>query len=188
MVGVLTMAAAAAPPPVKDYEIEPCKKRRKDDDSSSCETITKYLSPIGKTGEKVFSPSKPSNILHYFRKTSPTTEKLQSTKECKLKPSPPLLVGNNKDCKIPLEVFSNRESKKKRKRVSLSHQLNDVKIENESPVEISNDDSKEDCGLSDFVENSTSVFLYKKHVEALAESIQEDSRNQSNTMTSKKKL
>lgn len=180
------MAAAAAPPPVKDCEIEPCRKRRKDDDSSSCETITKYLSPIGKTEDKVFSPSKPSNILHYFRKTSPTTEKLQSTKECKLKPSPPLLVGNSKDCKIPLEVFSNRESKKKRKRVSLSHQLNDVKIENESPVEISNDDSKEDCGLSDFVENSTSVFLYKKHVEALAESIQEDSRNQSNTMTSKK--
>lgn len=72
MVGVLTMAAAAAPPPVKDCEIEPCRKRRKDDDSSSCETITKYLSPIGKTEDKVFSPSKPNNILHYFRKTSPT--------------------------------------------------------------------------------------------------------------------
>ncbi|XP_028615137.1 ATPase family AAA domain-containing protein 5 [Grammomys surdaster] len=185
MVGVLTMAAAAASPPVKDYEIEPCKKRRKDDDSSSCETITKYLSPIGKTGDKVFSPSKPSNILHYFRKTSPTTEKLQSTKESKIKPSPSLLASNSKDCKTLLEVFSNRESKRKRKRVSLPPQLNDNKIENESPVEISNDDSKEDCDLSDFVENSTSVFLYKKHVEVLAESIQ-DSSNQSNAMTSKK--
>ncbi|XP_029339759.1 ATPase family AAA domain-containing protein 5 isoform X2 [Mus caroli] len=185
MVGVLTMAAAAAPLPVKDYEIEPCKKRRKDDDNSSCETITKYLSPIGKTGDKVFSPPKPSNILHYFRKSSPTTEKLQSTKAYKIKPSPPLLVGNSKDCKTPLEVFSNREFKRKRKRVSLSSQLNDIKIQDECPFESSNNDSKEDCGLSDFVENSTSASLYKKHVDVLAESI-EDSRIQSNTKSSKK--
>ncbi|XP_029401964.1 ATPase family AAA domain-containing protein 5 [Mus pahari] len=185
MVGVLTMAAAAAPPPVKDYEIEPCKKRRKDDDNSSCETITKYLSPIGKTIDKVYSPPKPSNILHYFRKTSPTTKKLQLTKACKIKPSPPLLVGNSKDCKTPLEVFSSRDFKRKRKRVGLSPQLNDIKIQDECPVEISNNDSKEDCGLSDFVENSTSVFLYKKHVKVLTESI-EDSRNQSNTKSSKK--
>ncbi|XP_052049923.1 ATPase family AAA domain-containing protein 5 isoform X2 [Apodemus sylvaticus] len=185
MVGVLTMAAPAAPPPVKDYEIEPCKKRRKDDDNSSCETITKYLSPIGKTGDKVFSPPKPSNILHYFRKTSPTTEKLQLTKACKTKTSPPLLVGNSKDSKTLMEVFPSREFKRKRKRVSLSPQLNDIKIENECAVELSNNDSKEDSGLSDFVENSTSVFLYKKHVEVLVESIQ-DSRNQSNTSSSKK--
>lgn len=177
------MAAAAAPRPVKDYEIEPCKKRRKDDDSSSCETITKYLSPIEKTGDKVFSPPKPSNILHYFRKTSPTDEKLQSTKECKIKPSPSLLVGNSKECKTPLEVLSNTEFKKKGKRVNLSHQLNDIKIE--SAVGISSGDSKEDCDLSDFVESRTDVFLYKKHVEVLEESSQ-DSRTQPNTMTSKK--
>ncbi|XP_057632663.1 ATPase family AAA domain-containing protein 5 [Chionomys nivalis] len=182
MVGVLAMAAAAAPPPVKDYEIESCKKRRKDDDSSSCETITKYLSPKEKTGDKVFSPPKPSNILHYFRKTSPTDEKLQLTKECTIKPSPSLLVGNSKDHKTPLEVLSNTEFKKKGKRVNLSHQLNDIKIQ--SPVGISSD-SKEDCGLSDFVESSTDVFLYKKDVEVLAESIQ-DGRNQPNTITSKK--
>nr|AAI41181.1 Atad5 protein [Mus musculus] len=187
MVGVLSMAAAAAPLPVKDYEIEPCKKRRKDDDNSSCETITKYLSPIGKTGDKVFSPPKPSNILHYFRKTSLTTEKPQSTKAYKIKPSPPLLVGNSKDCKTPLEVFSNREFKRKRKRVSLSSQLNDIKIQDECPVEISNNDSKEDGGLSDCVESSASVSLYKEHVEVLAESI-EDSRNQPNTKSSKKKV
>ncbi|GAB1296545.1 ATPase family AAA domain-containing protein 5 [Apodemus speciosus] len=185
MVGVLAMAAAAAPPPVKDYEIEPCKKRRKDDDNSSCETITKYLSPIGKAGDKVLSPPKPSNILHYFRKTSPTTEKLQSTKACQTKTSPPLPVGNSKDHKTPMEVFPSREFKRKRKRVSLSPQLNDIKIENECAVELRNNDSKEDSGLSDFVENSTSVFLYKKHVEVLVESIQ-DSRNQSNTTSSKK--
>ncbi|KAL1779864.1 ATPase family AAA domain-containing protein 5 isoform X1 [Sigmodon hispidus] len=183
MVGVLTMAAAAASPSVKDYEIEPCKKRRKDDDSSSCETITKYLSPIGKTGDKVFSPPKPSNILHYFRKTSFTSEKLQSTKKCKVKPSSSLLVGNSRDCKTPLEVLSNVEFKKKGKRVNLSHQLNDISIE--SPLRVSSDDSKEDCSLSDFVESSTDVFLYKKHVEIVTESIQ-DSRNQPNKMTSKK--
>ncbi|XP_036050315.1 ATPase family AAA domain-containing protein 5 [Onychomys torridus] len=171
MVGVLTMAAAAAPPPVKDYEIEPCKKRRTDDDSSSCETITKYLSPVGKTGDRVFSPPKASNILHYFRKTSPSNEK--STKEGKIKPSPSLLVDNSKDCKTPLEVLSNVEVKKKGKRVNLSHQLNDIKIE--SSVGISGD-REEDCSLSDFVESSTDVFLYKKHVEVLTESIQ-DSRN-----------
>lgn len=182
MVGVLAMAAAAAPPPVKDYEIEPCKKRRKDDDSSSCETITKYLSPKEKTADKVFSPPKPSNILHYFRKTSPTNEKLQLTKECTIKPSPSLLVGNSKDHKTPLEVLSNTEFKKKGKRVNLSHQLNDIKIQ--SLVGISSD-SKEDCGLNDFVESSTDVFLYKKDVEVLAESTQ-DRRNQPNTITSKK--
>ncbi|XP_052613541.1 ATPase family AAA domain-containing protein 5 isoform X2 [Peromyscus californicus insignis] len=181
MVGVLTMAAAAAPPPVKDYEIEPCKKRRKDDDSSSCETITKYLSPVGKTGDRVFSPPKPSKILHYFRKTSPTNEK--STKECKIKPSPSSLFGNSKDCKTPLEVLSNVEVKKKGKRINLSHQLNDIKIE--SSVGISGD-RKEECGLSDFVESSTDVFLYKKHVEVLTESLQ-DSRNKPNTMTPPKK-
>ncbi|XP_029413767.1 ATPase family AAA domain-containing protein 5 isoform X2 [Nannospalax galili] len=173
MVGVLTMAASAAPPPVKGYEIEPCKKRRKDDDSSSCETITKYLSPIRKTGDKVFSPPKPSNILHYFRKTSPTKEKLQSTKECKTKSSTPLLVNNSK------------EFKKKGKRVNLSHQLNNIKVE--SPIEINSDDSKEDCSLNDFVESSTSVLLYRKHVEVLGESIQ-DSKNQSISMTSKTKF
>ncbi|CAH6785810.1 Atad5 [Phodopus roborovskii] len=181
MVGVLTMAAAAAPGPVKDYEIEPCKKRRKDDDGSSCETITKYLLPIEKTGDKVFSPPKPSNILHYFRKTSPTNEKLQLTKECKIKPSPSLLVGNSKESKTTLEVLSNMELKKKGKRVNLSHRLNDMKIE--SPVEVSSGDHKEDCSLSDFVE--TDVFLYKRHVEVLEESSQ-DSRNQPNTMTSKR--
>lgn len=78
--GVLAMAAAAATPPVRDYEIEACKKRRKDDDRTSCKTITKYLSPVRKTGDRVFSPPKSSNILDYFRKTSPTNEKTQTAK------------------------------------------------------------------------------------------------------------
>lgn len=79
-------------------------------------------------------------------------------------------------------MLSNTEFKKKGKRVNLSHQLNDIKIQ--SPVGISSD-SKEDCGLSDFVESSTDVFLYKKDVEVLAESIQ-DRRNQPSTIISKK--
>ncbi|XP_077919480.1 ATPase family AAA domain-containing protein 5 isoform X4 [Halichoerus grypus] len=182
MVGVLAMAAAAAPPPVKDYEIEACKKRRKDDDRSSCKTITKYLSPIGKTGDSVFSSPKSSNILDYFRKTSPTNEKTQSAKECKLKSSAPWPADSGKGCKTPLEVFSNLEFKKRGKRVNLSHRLNSVKTENESPIKISSD-SKEDTSLNnDFVESSTSVLLCKNHVEVLAESIQD--KKHSSTMTS----
>ncbi|XP_019502515.1 PREDICTED: ATPase family AAA domain-containing protein 5 [Hipposideros armiger] len=186
MVGVLAMAAAAAPSPVKDYEIEACKKRRKDDDRSSCETITKYLSPIGKTADRVLSPPKSSNILDYFRKTSLTNKKTQSAKKCKIKSLAPLPADSSKDCKIPLEIVSNIEFKKRGRRVNLSYQLNNFKIENESPIQISSDDSKEDCSLNnDFVENSTSVSLCKKHVEVLAESIQ-DIKNQSSTMTSRK--
>ncbi|XP_048223311.1 ATPase family AAA domain-containing protein 5 isoform X2 [Perognathus longimembris pacificus] len=188
MVGVLAMAAAAAPPPVKDYEIEPCKKRRKDDnDRSSCKTITKYLSPIGKTGDRVFSPSKSSNIMHYFRKTSPVNEKLQSAKDCKINSSSRSPTDNNSDCKTSLEMFSNTELRKKRKRrVNLSHQLNNIKTETESPIEISREDSRDDFSLNnDFVGTTTSVLLHKKHVEVVAESSQ-DSRNQSNTITTYK--
>ncbi|XP_045055081.2 ATPase family AAA domain-containing protein 5 isoform X2 [Desmodus rotundus] len=82
-------------------------------------------------------------------------------------------------------MFSNTEFKSRRKRVNVS-QLNNIKTENESPIEISSDDSKEDSSLNhDFVESSTSVSLYKKHVEIHAESIQ-DIKNQSSTMSSKK--
>ncbi|XP_077021386.1 ATPase family AAA domain-containing protein 5 [Tamandua tetradactyla] len=185
MVGVLAMAAAAAPPPVKDYEIEPCKKRRKDEDRSSCKTIIKYLSPIGKTGDRVFSPPKSNNILDYFRKTSPTHEKTESVKQCKIKSSELMPADSGKDCKTPLKMFSNVEFKKRGKRVNLSHQLNNMKLENESPVEINNN-NKEDSRLSnDFAESSTSVLLYQKHVAILAESFQ-DIKSQSSTMTSKK--
>uniref|UniRef100_A0A667II83 ATPase family AAA domain-containing protein 5 n=1 Tax=Lynx canadensis TaxID=61383 RepID=A0A667II83_LYNCA len=158
--------------------------RRKDDDRSSCKTITKYLSPTGKTGDSVFSPPKSSNILNYFRKTSPTNEKIQSAKECKIKSLPPLPADSGKDCKTPLGVFSHIEFKKRGKRVNLSHRLNNIKAENESPIEINSDDSKEDSGLNnDFVESSTSVSLCKKRIEVLAESIQ-DIKKQSSTRTS----
>ncbi|XP_022451533.1 ATPase family AAA domain-containing protein 5 isoform X2 [Delphinapterus leucas] len=185
MVGVLAMAAAAAPPPVKDYGNEASKKRRKDDDRT-CKTITKYLSPMGKTGDRVFSPPKSSNILDYFRKTLPTNEKTQTAKKHKIKSSSPLPADSDKDCKTPLEMSSNTENKKRGKRLNLSHQLSHIKTENESAIEINSDDSKEDSSLSyNFVESSTSALLYKKHVEVLAESIQ-DTKKQSSTMTSKK--
>lgn len=155
------------------------QKRRKDDDRSSCKTITKYLSPLGKTRDRVFAPPKPSNILDYFRKTSPTNEKTQLGKECKIKSSESVPVDSNKDCMTPLEMFSNVEFKKKRRRVNLSHQLNNIKTENEAPIEISSDDSKEDCSLNNaFVESSTSVLLYKKQVEVLAENIKDTKVNQ----------
>ncbi|KAM8817292.1 LOW QUALITY PROTEIN: ATPase family AAA domain-containing protein 5 [Rhynchonycteris naso] len=184
MVGVLAMAAA--PPPVKDYEIEACKKRRRDDDRSSCETITKYLLPIGKTGDRVLSPPKSSNILHYFRRTLPKNEKTQSAKECKIRSSAPLSTDTGKDCQIPLEIFSNTKFRKRRKRIHLSHQRNNIKTENESPIEINSNDSKEDSSLNnDILESGTSVSFCKKHVEIIAESVQ-DSKRQSSTMSSKK--
>ncbi|XP_006891128.1 PREDICTED: ATPase family AAA domain-containing protein 5 [Elephantulus edwardii] len=179
------MAAAAARPPVKDYEIEPCKKRRKDDDGSSCETITKYLSPVGKTGDRIFSSPKSNNILDYFRKTSPTKEKTQSIKECKIKSSVPLPVENDKDCETPLEMFSNTDLRKRGKRVNLSHQLNNIKSGRDSPIEISSEDSKEDSSFNeDLIQSSTSILFFQKHVEILAEGSQ-DNKNQASTMTCK---
>ncbi|XP_023575620.1 ATPase family AAA domain-containing protein 5 [Octodon degus] len=164
---------------------KPCKKRRKDDDGSSCKTITKYLSPIEKTGDKVFSPPKSNNILDYFRKTSPTNEKVQSAKQGKIKSSAPSPVSSTGDSKKPLELFSNTEIKKKRKRVNLSHQLNNIKIENEPPIEINSNDSKDDSNLNNDVESSTSVLLYEKHVDIHADCIQ-DTKTQAHIMTTKK--
>ncbi|ELR55719.1 ATPase family AAA domain-containing protein 5 [Bos mutus] len=183
MVGVLAMAATAAPPLVKEYEIEACKKRRKDNDRTSCRTITKYLSPMGKTGDRVFSPPKSNNILDYFRKTSFTNEKTQTTKKCKTKSSTPLPADSGKDC---LEMLSNTQCKKRRKRLNLSHRLSSIKTEHKTPIEINSDESKEDCSLdNDFVESTTSALLDKKHVEVLAESIQ-SLKKQSSTVTSRK--
>uniref|UniRef100_A0A8B9XWU5 ATPase family AAA domain containing 5 n=1 Tax=Bos mutus grunniens TaxID=30521 RepID=A0A8B9XWU5_BOSMU len=177
------MAATAAPPLVKEYEIEACKKRRKDNDRTSCRTITKYLSPMGKTGDRVFSPPKSNNILDYFRKTSFTNEKTQTTKKCKTKSSTPLPADSGKDC---LEMLSNTQCKKRRKRLNLSHRLSSIKTEHKTPIEINSDESKEDCSLdNDFVESTTSALLDKKHVEVLAESIQ-SLKKQSSTVTSRK--
>ena len=137
---------------------------------------------MGKTGDRVFSPPKSNNILNYFRKTSFTNEKTQTTKKCKTKSSTPLPADSGKDC---LEMLSNTHCKKRRKRLNLSHRLS-IKTEHKTPIEINSDESKEDCSLdNDFVESSTSTLLDKKHVEVLAESIQ-SLKKQSSTVTSKK--
>lgn len=82
-------------------------------------------------------------------------------------------------------MFSNIEFKTRRKTVNLPHQLSNIKPENEFPIEINSDDSKEDSSLNnDVVESSTSV-SFKQHVEILAESIQ-DIKNQSSIVASKK--
>lgn len=95
-------------------------------------------------------------------------------------------ANSGKDCKSPLQVFSNTQFQKRGKRVNLAHQLNNITTENESPIEISSDDSKEHSSLNnDFVESSTSVLLDKKHVEVLTERIQ-DIKKQSSTMAPKK--
>uniref|UniRef100_A0A8C6E158 ATPase family AAA domain containing 5 n=1 Tax=Moschus moschiferus TaxID=68415 RepID=A0A8C6E158_MOSMO len=146
---------------------------------------TKYLSPMGKTGDRVFSPPKSNNILDYFRKTSFTNQKAQTTKKCKTKSSTPLPDDSGKDY---LEMPLKTECKKRRKRLNLSHRLSSIKTEHKTPIEINSDESKEDCSLdNDFVEScgSTSAFLDKKHVEVLAESIQ-SLKKQSSTVTSKK--
>ncbi|XP_054987763.1 ATPase family AAA domain-containing protein 5 [Sorex araneus] len=177
MVGVLTVAAAAA----GDYDRKACKKQKKDDDTLSCKTIRKYLSPVGKSGDRIFSSPKPSNILDYFRKSSPTNEQTRSAKECKINTHIPLPAHRGKDLKTPLEMFSNTEFKRRRKRV---HQRNDIQPKNELPIEIISDDSTEGSLNPDFVESSTSVCLYNKHVEELAEYVA-DIPNQSSTSTSR---
>ncbi|XP_055982488.1 ATPase family AAA domain-containing protein 5 [Sorex fumeus] len=180
MVGVLTVAAAAAAA-AGDYEMKACKKRRKDDDTLSCKTIREYLSPVGKSGDRIFSSPKSSNILDYFRKSSPTNEQTRSAKECKINSHITLPAHRDKDLKTPLEMFSNTEFKRRRKRV---HRQNDIQPKNELPIEILSDDSTEGSLNHDFVESSTSVCLYNKHVEELAEYVA-DIPNQSSTSISR---
>lgn len=82
-------------------------------------------------------------------------------------------ADNDKNSETPLETLSNREFKKRRKRVQVANQLDHIKPENESPIEISSDDSKDVSLNHDFEESSTSVLLYNKHVREHAESVRE---------------
>ncbi|XP_020818915.1 ATPase family AAA domain-containing protein 5 isoform X2 [Phascolarctos cinereus] len=191
MVGVLAMAAtAAAPPraPGKDLDIQPCKKQRKEDDGASCKTITEYMSPIRKTGDKVFSPPKSNNILDYFKRTSPINEKPSVAKECKIQSSKPLHVDDSKEWKILLNNPSNLEPKSRGKKINLSQQLNDIKkLENE-PIIISSDDSREEASLHNVSvgsENDTSASLTLKNVESISEG-SHSNKKQSSTVSSLK--
>ncbi|XP_074119730.1 ATPase family AAA domain-containing protein 5 isoform X2 [Sminthopsis crassicaudata] len=187
MVGVLAMAtAAAAPPraPGKDLDIQPCKKQRKEDDGVSCKTITEYMSPMRKTGDKVFSPPKSNNILDYFKRTSPINENPSLHKEYKIQSSKPLEVDDSKEWKTLFNSSSKSESKSKGKRTNLSQQLNEIKkLENE-PIIIDSDDSKEDMSLNHvFVNNDSdsSALLTQKNVEPFSEG-----KKQSGTISSQK--
>ncbi|XP_072501092.1 ATPase family AAA domain-containing protein 5 isoform X2 [Notamacropus eugenii] len=189
MVGVLAMAAAApARAPGKDLDIQPCKKQRKEDDGASCKTITEYMSPIRKTGDKVFSPPKSNNILDYFKRTSPINEKSSIAKKCKIQSSKPLHFDDSKEGKTLLNNSSNLEPKSRGKRINLSQQLNDIKkLENE-PIIISSDDSREETSLNNvFVgsDSDTSGLLTRKNVEPFSESSQSNNKQSSTTSSQK---
>ncbi|XP_028935638.1 ATPase family AAA domain-containing protein 5 isoform X3 [Ornithorhynchus anatinus] len=174
MVGGLTLAA---PPPGKDGDLQPCKKQRKDDDESSCKTIIKYLSPIGKTGDKVFSSPKSNNILDYFKKTPPASEHACMAKESKVKSSKLLNVDDGKECQTPSRPSSNSTSgsrcKRRGKRINLCKQLNDSKPENASTIEIISDDSGENSLSNGFIGSTDSSFLAQKGGEERSESNQD---------------
>ncbi|XP_074045079.1 ATPase family AAA domain-containing protein 5 isoform X2 [Macrotis lagotis] len=177
MVGVL---ATAAPPraPGKDLDIQPCKKQRKEDDGASCKTITEYMSPIRKTGDRVFSPPKSNNILDYFKRTSPINEKPSLVKESKTQASKPLHIDHSKEWKTLLNSSSNVEPKSRGKRINLSQQLNDVKKLETEPIIISSDDSREEMNLSD-------VGLTQKNVEPFSK-VSHTNKKQLSTISSPK--
>ncbi|XP_072532413.1 ATPase family AAA domain-containing protein 5 [Salminus brasiliensis] len=78
MAGVVAMAAV-----IEDFEAtQPCKKLRKDDELPPPKTITNYFMPLPKSVEKPFSPPRSSNIMDYFRKTSPAQEKIGPSQKC----------------------------------------------------------------------------------------------------------
>ncbi|XP_068945981.1 ATPase family AAA domain-containing protein 5 isoform X2 [Petaurus breviceps papuanus] len=146
------------------------------------------MSPVRKTGDKVFSPPKSNNILDYFKRTSPINEKPSVAKECKIQSSKPLHVDDSKEWKTLLNNPSNLESKSRGKRINLSQQLNDIKkLENE-PIIISSDDSREEMSLNNvFVGSDSDTFalLTLKNVQPFSESSHNNNK-QSSTMSSQK--
>ncbi|XP_035414749.1 ATPase family AAA domain-containing protein 5 isoform X1 [Cygnus atratus] len=153
MVGRLALAAASLPD--KDGDVQPCKKRREED--ASVKTITRYFSPLAKTGDKVLSPPKPNNILDYFKKTC-VTEK--ATVPAVAGENKAQFDGDDKDCKSHHKPPS--KLKRKRKRVNLNNKLREMKEpENEGAIEINCDDSRETTELkqdsNDFIATCTLV-------------------------------
>ncbi|XP_020639283.3 ATPase family AAA domain-containing protein 5 isoform X1 [Pogona vitticeps] len=117
MAVVATAAAAAAAAPT-DGELQPHKKRKEDD--PSIKAITKYFSPLGKNVDRMLSPPKSNNLLDYFKKTSPTNEKIAS----------PVMQKESNINSSSLENSSKTLSRLKRKgkRFNLNNKLKDVKI------------------------------------------------------------
>ncbi|XP_038612945.1 ATPase family AAA domain-containing protein 5 isoform X2 [Tachyglossus aculeatus] len=183
------MLTTAGPSPGNHSQVQPCKKQRKDDGESSGKTIIKYLSPIGKTGDKVFSSPKSNNILDYFKKTPPASEHSCVAKESKVKPPKLLHADDGKECQTPTRPLSNSTSssrcKRRGKRINLYNQLNDSKPENASTVEIISDDSGENSLSNGFIGSKSSALLAQKCGEERSESNQ-DPKPQSITVTYQK--
>ncbi|XP_008112592.2 ATPase family AAA domain-containing protein 5 [Anolis carolinensis] len=108
----MAVAASSA-----DGDVQPCKKQKEDD--PSMKSITKYFPPLGKNVHSVASPPKPNNIMDYFKKSSPTNEKIVS----------PVTEKESKTTCLSLETSSKSSSRLKRrgKRCRLMNTLNDVK-------------------------------------------------------------
>ncbi|KAJ7317926.1 hypothetical protein JRQ81_004088 [Phrynocephalus forsythii] len=96
---------------------EPHKKRKEDD--TSIKAITKYFSPLGKNVDRMLSPRKSNNLLDYFKKTSPTNEKIAS-----------LVVQKESKISSSLENSSKAlpRLKRKRRKINLNDKLKDVKM------------------------------------------------------------
>ncbi|XP_054859934.1 ATPase family AAA domain-containing protein 5 [Eublepharis macularius] len=135
MVGRGAMAAAASPCD-KDGDAQPCKKRREDD--PSVKAITNYFSPLAKNVERVLSPPKSSNIMDYFKKTSPSNEKIAS----------PVAEKESKTNLLSLEISSKPLTKLKRrgKRCNLNNKLKDMRTLEHDAVPDTNDGESEKCG------------------------------------------
>nr|XP_056716409.1 ATPase family AAA domain-containing protein 5 [Euleptes europaea] len=134
MVGRVAMAATASPSD-KDGDAQPCKKRREDD--PSVKAITNYFSPLAKNMDRVLSPPKSNNIMDYFKKTSPSNEKIAS----------PVTEKESKTCILSLENASKPLSKLKRrgKRCNLNNKLKDMKTLEHDAMNATNNDDKEKC-------------------------------------------
>ncbi|XP_077184850.1 ATPase family AAA domain-containing protein 5 [Paroedura picta] len=151
MVGRVAMAAAASPSD-KDGDAQPCKKRREDD--PSVKAITNYFSPLAKNIDKVLSPPKSNNIMDYFKKTSPSNEKIAS----------PVAEKESKTNILSLEISSKPLTKLKRrgKRCNLSNKLKDMR----TPEHDAGNDDREKCSLKEedlktySVDRNTPELLY----------------------------
>nr|XP_060619944.1 ATPase family AAA domain-containing protein 5 [Anolis sagrei ordinatus] len=123
----MAVAASSA-----DGDVQPCKKQKEDD--PSMKAITKYFAPLGKNVHTMASPPKSNNIMDYFKKSSPTNEKIVS----------PVTEKESKTTCLSLETSSKSSLRLKRrgKKCHFMNTLNDVKT-SDFLIEINSDDSRE---------------------------------------------
>ncbi|XP_072207988.1 ATPase family AAA domain-containing protein 5 isoform X2 [Excalfactoria chinensis] len=138
MVGRLAVAAAAASSvSEKDGDVQPRKKRREED--GSVKTITRYFSPLAKTGGKVSSPPKANNILDYFKKMPAAEKAATAAGEITAE------FSDDLDCYIVPSRL-----KRKRKRARVNNKQREMKeVGSECTVEIDCDNSVEATRLKE---------------------------------------